>query len=181
MSTLSSCTPASTDTTGLTTKTGLRLAICQVVQHWCMAQGCCTGSLPALHIQAFKMPWPSLLPITCSFKGICCAKHERHKHICRVAARVEAVVTRLQAIYRGARQRRAYLQDRQHVVRLQAAFRAFPARMQFLQAKGAAIWIQSCWRRYQAQQHVLRTRVCFVSLMLWFSTQTALEASKACI
>ncbi|DBB17480.1 TPA: hypothetical protein ACH3X3_014500 [Trebouxia sp. C0006] len=85
----------------------------------------------------------------------------------RVAARVEAMVTRLQAIYRGARQRRAYLQDRQHVVRLQAAFRAFPARMQFLQAKGAAIWIQSCWRRYQAQQHVLRTRAAVAIQKHW--------------
>ncbi|KAA6419435.1 MAG: abnormal spindle-like microcephaly-associated protein [Trebouxia sp. A1-2] len=85
----------------------------------------------------------------------------------RVAARVEALVIRLQAIYRGARQRRAYMQDRQHVVRLQAAFRAFPARMQFLQAKGAAIWIQSCWRRLQAQQHVLRTKAAVAIQKHW--------------
>lgn len=80
-------------------------------------------------------------------------------HVRRAAARLDAVVTRLQAIRRGACQRRAYLQTQQRIVLLQAAFRAFPARMQFLQAKGAAIWIQSCWRRHQAQQLILNIKV----------------------
>ena len=118
----------------------------------------CTSRSP---LSSCAVACPSFVLKMCSFKGFCCAEHEQHKHVCRDAARVEALVTRMQAIYRGARQRRAYLQDCQHVVQLQAAFRAFPARMQFLQAKGAAIWIQSCWRRYQVQQHVLQTRVCF--------------------
>ena len=177
------------------TKTAFRLAI-QAVKlfntgAWSTAclQSCCTGSMLAMNIQV-TVPCPALQtmpacllssfaavcprfvhpPPVCSVKGICCAEHEQHKCVCRVAVRVDALVTSLQAIYRGARQRRAYLKDCQHVVRLQAAFRAFPARMQFLQAKGAAIWIQSCWRRHQAQQHVLRTRVCSVSLVLRFST-----------
>lgn len=85
-------------------------------------------------------------------------------HVCRAAARLDAVVTRLQAIRRGACQRRAYLQTQQRIVLLQAAFRAFPARMQFLQAKGAAIWIQSCWRRHQAQQLILNIKVCTCAL-----------------
>ena len=72
---------------------------------------------------------------------------------------MDLVVTKLQAMRRGARQRKAYLQKRRHLVLLQAAFRAFPVRMQFLQAKGAAIWIQTCWRRHQAQQHLTRIKV----------------------
>lgn len=78
----------------------------------------------------------------------------------RAAARLVTTVTRLQAILRGAGQRRAYLQARQHIVHLQAAFRTYPVRMRFLQAKGAAIWIQSSWRRCQAQRMLMRIKVC---------------------
>ncbi len=167
------------------TKTAFRLAIARLfnIGAWPRAvalahcQPCtsrlkmpCPSNSACMSVKQLCGCMPNFCAQMCSFKGICCAEHEQHKHVCRVAARVEALVTRLQAIYRGACQRRAYLQDRQHVLRLQAAFRAFPARMQFLQAKGAAIWIQSCWRRHQAQQHVLRTRVCSVSLVLRFST-----------
>lgn len=70
---------------------------------------------------------------------------------CRTETRLRVTFVKMQAMARGARQRRSFLATRRAVVQLQAGFRGWQGRMQFLQAKGAAIWIQSCWRRYQAQ------------------------------
>ena len=98
---------------------------------------------------------------------------------CRAETRLQMTVVRIQAMARGAHQRRSFLAARRAVVQLQAGFRGWQGRMQFLQAKGAAIWIQSCWRRYQAQrllsQHQVQLGIHDLQLLKQSISDTQLE------
>lgn len=78
---------------------------------------------------------------------------------CRYQGRLLAATTAMQALRRGAVQRRAFLRMRAAALVLQAAVRCHQAHSSFQRLRAAAVVLQAHWRRRQAMLLLGRNKV----------------------
>ncbi len=71
-------------------------------------------------------------------------------------------VTRIQARWRGRKQRLVFLQVRAYIVLLQTAVRHFNARRAYLQTQAAVVILQSAWKARQARRLLKSLKVVMV-------------------
>ena len=98
----------------------------------------------------------------------------------RVNAYMGRHATRVQALRRGAVQRRAFLCQRAAAVRLQAAWRASVARRALSAARASAVTVQRAWRGYVARSHFHRMRrICTTIQSAWRCYSQRTRCSRA--
>lgn len=67
--------------------------------------------------------------------------------------------TKMQALRRGSKLRRRFVQQRSAAIAIQAAMRSHRQRTRFLRQRSAAVRIQASWRRHLAQRQLRQAQV----------------------